>query len=100
VTPEGTGNAEDVPATESLLPIAIKLEVFSDMETDPSPETLPVAEETHDCSSSAEAPPVIEPGLPIPAAEGVGGAALSLEEDDAPTQRSVARLCGTHTHSL
>ena len=81
-------------APASLLPIAVKLESSLAMEIDPSPDALPVATETTDSPSPAntEAPPVIEPRSSIPGVEGLGGAALSQEGEDAPTQRSVARL--------
>ena len=81
-------------APASLLPIAVKLESSPAMEIDPSPDTLPVATETTNSPSPAatQAPPVIEPGSSIPGAEGLEGAALSQEAEDAPTQRSVARL--------
>ena len=83
-TPEGTDDTEDVQ-----LPIAVELEVSSDMETDPSPDSLPVADAINGSPSPAvtkETSPTELESL-IHAAEGVGGAALS-EEDDAPTQRS------------
>ena len=93
-TPEGTDNAGNV-----LFPIAVKLGDSSDMETDPSPDSLPVADATNGSPSPAVTKEIslTEPESPSYAAEGVGGAALS-EEDDAPTQRSVVPTSGTlHT---
>ena len=89
-TPEGTGNAEDV-----LHPVAVKLEVSSDMETDPSPDSLPVADATNGSPlpASTQESSLTEPASSSHAAEGMGGAALS-EEDDAPTQRSVVPTSG------
>lgn len=100
-SPESTGTAEDDPAPESVLPIAIKLEFASDMETDASSDTLPVAAETNASPSppATDASHVIEPGSSSSGAEGAGGAALSQTEDDAPTQKLVAQLCGTRLQS-
>ena len=70
------------------------------METDPPPDSFPVADATNGSPSPAvtkEFSPTELESLSH-AAEGVGGAALSEEEDDAPTQRSLAPMSGTpHT---
>ena len=80
-------------APDGVLPVSNTLEVFVAMHIGPSPDTLPVAKETIESRSpAANETPMIEPESSSPAAEGVGGAALS-QDVNAQKQRYVARLC-------